>query len=90
MSGKYLNTLIIFLFSPLSVRPEIDFNKIDDVCKVDRRSCLGKYNVANAVPLNPIGRTGLSGRGLLDFWGPNHSVEAIITRLLFKKEILLN
>ena len=90
MSGKYLNSLIIFLFSPLSVRPEIDFNIIDESCKVDRRSCLGKYPVVNAVPLNPTGRTGLSGRGLLDFWGPNHSVEAIITRLLFEKAIILN
>ena len=27
---------------------------------------------ANGFPLNPFGRTGLRGRGLLGKWGPNH------------------
>jgi ADP-ribose pyrophosphatase len=31
-------------------------------------------------PLNPRGRTGMEGRGLLGLWGPNPSVSAIITR----------
>jgi ADP-ribose pyrophosphatase len=31
-------------------------------------------------PLNPRGRTGIAGRGLLGLWGPNPSVAAIITR----------
>jgi ADP-ribose pyrophosphatase len=31
-------------------------------------------------PLNPIGRTGLSGRGILGRWGPNHAADPIITR----------
>jgi len=31
-------------------------------------------------PLNPKGRTGLAGRGLLYRWGPNHAVDPIITR----------
>ena len=29
---------------------------------------------------NPIGRTGLVGRGLLDHWGPNHTHCHIVTR----------
>ena len=29
---------------------------------------------------NPIGRTGMSGRGLLGRWGPNHAVDPIVTR----------
>lgn len=29
---------------------------------------------------NPRGRTGLSGRGLLGRWGPNHAADPIVTR----------
>ena len=29
---------------------------------------------------NPMGRTGLRGKGALPRWGPNHNVFAIITR----------
>lgn len=31
-------------------------------------------------PLNPIGRTGLTGRGMLDKWGPTQAADPIITR----------
>lgn len=31
-------------------------------------------------PLNPVGRTGLAGRGLLGKWGPNYAADPIITR----------
>lgn len=32
-------------------------------------------------PLNPFGRTGLKGRGLLGKWGPNFAADPIITRV---------
>jgi ADP-ribose pyrophosphatase len=32
-------------------------------------------------PLNPHGRTGITGRGLLGKWGPNYAADPIITRL---------
>ena len=32
-------------------------------------------------PLNPLGRTGIQGRGLLGKWGPNHAADAIVTRV---------
>ncbi len=32
-------------------------------------------------PLNPRGRTGIAGRGLLGKWGPNHMVSAVVTRV---------
>jgi ADP-ribose pyrophosphatase len=32
-------------------------------------------------PLNPRGRTGMAGRGLLGKWGPNFAADPIITRL---------
>jgi ADP-ribose pyrophosphatase len=31
-------------------------------------------------PLNPVGRTGLAGRGLLGRWGPNYAADPIVTR----------
>ena len=37
---------------------------------------------AAGVPLNPHGRTGLRGRGLLGKWGPNHAADPIVTRYL--------
>lgn len=32
-------------------------------------------------PLNPRGRTGISGRGELGCWGPNHAADPIVTRV---------
>ena len=29
---------------------------------------------------NPVGRTGMIGRGLLGKWGPNHAADPIVTR----------
>ena len=31
-------------------------------------------------PVNPVGRTGLAGRGLLGKWGSNHAADPIVTR----------
>ena len=31
-------------------------------------------------PINPRGRTGMKGRGLLGKWGPNHAADPIVTR----------
>ena len=38
------------------------------------------FDAADGMPLNPRGRTGLSGRGLLGKWGPNHAADPIVTR----------
>lgn len=35
---------------------------------------------ARGRPLNPAGRTGTSGRGLLGKWGPNYAADPIVTR----------
>jgi len=58
-------------FSPL-------WNSVDG--KVNRESHEGKYRVDNGKPLNPRGRTGLQGRGVLGKWGPNHAADPIVTR----------
>eukprot|EP01084_Bolivina_argentea_P306146 528967_1 len=50
---------------------------------IDRRSYLGKYQLDENyynLPLNPIGRTGMRGRGHLWRWGPNHAADPIVTR----------
>ncbi|XP_037091823.1 ADP-ribose pyrophosphatase, mitochondrial-like [Pollicipes pollicipes] len=48
---------------------------------VDRRSQQAEYALdAAGAPLNPVGRTGVSGRGLLGRWGPNHAADPLVTR----------
>lgn len=32
-------------------------------------------------PRNPLGRTGIEGRGALGKWGPNHAADALLTRV---------
>ncbi|XP_040822512.1 ADP-ribose pyrophosphatase, mitochondrial isoform X1 [Ochotona curzoniae] len=54
------------------------FNEKDG--HVERKSQNGLYEVQNGRPRNPVGRTGLVGRGLLGRWGPNHAADPIITR----------
>ncbi|XP_060065040.1 transient receptor potential cation channel subfamily M member-like 2 [Ylistrum balloti] len=58
----------------------LSFNEYDQEYTVDRRSVLGKYKVVGRIPRNPIGRTGVIGRGCLAVWGPNHEKRLIITR----------
>ena len=36
-------------------------------------------------PRNPIGRTGMIGRGLLGRWGPNHAADPVVTRYTLKQ-----
>ncbi|KAM9346517.1 ADP-ribose pyrophosphatase, mitochondrial [Symphorus nematophorus] len=54
------------------------FNSVDG--GVDRTSFEGNYKTDKGKPLNPHGRTGLTGRGLLGRWGPNHAADPIVTR----------
>ncbi|VDD80216.1 unnamed protein product [Mesocestoides corti] len=63
----------------LSTKEKLRFNQIDG--KVDRTSFEGPYQLdVNGLPLNPCGRTGIIGRGLLGRWGPNHAADPIVTR----------
>jgi len=54
------------------------WNSIDS--NVNRISFTGMYEIKNGYPLNPCGRTGLVGRGVLGRWGPNHAADPIVTR----------
>ncbi|PVD32988.1 hypothetical protein C0Q70_08436 [Pomacea canaliculata] len=54
------------------------WNKLDN--GVNRVSHMGPYKIVDKCPRNPIGRTGMIGRGLLGRWGPNHAADPIVTR----------
>ncbi|MCP9262304.1 hypothetical protein DINM_005583 [Dirofilaria immitis] len=55
------------------------WNDVDEL--INRLSYMGKYNLdKTGRPLNPIGRTGLRGRGVLGRWGPNHAADPIVSR----------
>ncbi|CAK8686446.1 unnamed protein product [Clavelina lepadiformis] len=56
----------------------IKFNSLDG--SVNRKSFTGNYEIVDNKPQNPEGRTGISGRGLLGKWGPNHAADPIVTR----------
>ncbi|XP_023619326.1 transient receptor potential cation channel subfamily M member 2 isoform X7 [Myotis lucifugus] len=60
---------------PLS---RITYNAVDG--PTDRRSFHGSYAVQDGFPLNPMGRTGLRGRGALCCFGPNHTLQPVVTR----------
>jgi len=48
---------------------------------INRKSFEGIYSIDDSgYPLNPVGRTGIRGRGCLGKWGPNHAVDPIVTR----------
>jgi len=65
--------------SDISLAFQLNFNGIDG--KVNRTSFTGKYQVdIDGYPLNPMGRTGMKGRGLLGRWGPNQAADPILTR----------
>ncbi|XP_066433176.1 transient receptor potential cation channel subfamily M member 2 [Eleutherodactylus coqui] len=57
---------------------KINYNTSDGA--INRQSYCGTYMVADGLPLNPIGRTGLRGRGSLCWFGPNHAIHPIITK----------
>jgi hypothetical protein len=65
---------------PINPRDIKVWNDLDATFKADRRSHMGDYEVEHGRPLNPVGRTGLAGRGILGKWGPNHAADPIVTR----------
>lgn len=55
--------------------------KIFILGKINRVSFVSTYKQnEQGYPLNPCGRTGIRGRGLLGRWGPNHAADPIVTR----------
>ncbi|CAD6192063.1 unnamed protein product [Caenorhabditis auriculariae] len=55
------------------------WNAVDG--SINRKSHICDYSFdKDGRPLNPMGRTGLSGRGVLGKWGPNHAADPLVTR----------
>ena len=57
---------------------KINFNVLDG--PTNRCSFVKEYTLVDGVPQNPVGRTGIKGRGTLGKWGPNHAADPIVTR----------
>lgn len=53
------------------------FNELDG--NVNRVSHHGSYKIVDMLPLNPFGRTGLTGRGVLGRFGVNHAADPIVS-----------
>ena len=53
----------------------LPFNRWDEKRKRNRITFdkSAPFRVTDGRPLNPIGRTGISGRGVLPSWGTNHA-----------------
>ncbi|XP_069886906.1 transient receptor potential cation channel subfamily M member 2 isoform X1 [Dipodomys merriami] len=72
----------VALVDPVGDTPEpltrIRYNALDGL--TDRRSFHGAYAVQEGLPRNPMGRTGLRGRGSLRWFGPNHTLHPVVTR----------
>lgn len=79
----------IFYESPILIGkpwadPSIDdssfepkYNTLDG--NVNRESYTGPYQVVNNFPLNPLGRTGIIGKGILGRFGPNFAADPIVS-----------
>ncbi|KAG8135858.1 hypothetical protein E2320_008837 [Naja naja] len=67
-----------FLRDNLENLSRINFNSLDG--EINRQSFHGTYTVEGGLPLNPMGRTGLRGQGILRFFGPNHALHPVVTR----------
>lgn len=58
---------------------EFHFNALDN--GINRKSSTKPYSLDDmGYPLNPIGRTGIKGRGRLPRWGPNHAADCLVTK----------
>lgn len=73
---------MIFVSDDKTFKPK--WNQLDG--KVNRKSFTGDYQVIDGRPLNPLGRTGVKGRGVLGRWGPNHAADPIVTRWKMENE----
>ncbi|XP_072174396.1 transient receptor potential cation channel subfamily M member-like 2 [Diadema setosum] len=65
---------------PKNARPVLMYNQNDTNCNYNRMSHMPPYQIKDGLPLNPKGRTGMQGRGLLGRFGPNHAADPIATR----------
>lgn len=79
-NNRTINTYLFidkhFILDDPKFKP--NWNALDGT--INRTSYTGHYVISNKRPINPVGRTGITGRGLLGKWGPNHAADPIVTR----------
>jgi hypothetical protein len=76
---EVISKLPILQWNARCVNPAgISIDRLSWITNEDNHNVV--YKLDNGIPLNPIGRTGLRGRGALPRWGPNHYVILVITR----------
>jgi hypothetical protein len=66
---------------PDRILSDMMWNVFDSNYNVDRRTAnpMGSYQLDhNGYPLNPLGRTGLTGRGVFKRWGVNYQTHLVI------------
>lgn len=62
------------------------YNAYDELQGVSRSCLRGRVHISRdltglrGLPLNPRGRSGLLGKGMLPHWGPNHVIILAFTR----------
>uniref|UniRef100_A0A8D8LNC4 ADP-ribose pyrophosphatase, mitochondrial n=2 Tax=Cacopsylla melanoneura TaxID=428564 RepID=A0A8D8LNC4_9HEMI len=68
-------------------KSQFKWNTLDEH-QVNRVGHNGVYTIDpdSGRPRNPFGRTGLSGRGSLGRWGPNHAADPLVTRWMKNEE----
>lgn len=70
--------------APIVLNPNTPWADPQDIRKINREFFSFQKNVTfsdNGFPQNPVGRTGICGRGVLGKWGANFAVDGIITTL---------
>lgn len=65
----------------LDTKVDEEFIKKFKLNERNRKSHTGDYIIdSNGYPLNPLGKTGITGRGVLGAWGPNHAADPVVAR----------
>ena len=66
---------------------EKEYNRYDCVKGIDRESYTGPYQIdARGRPLNPLGRTGIEGNGLLFYGGVSKAADPIVATYIFNAD----
>ncbi|XP_054723861.1 protein ced-11-like [Uloborus diversus] len=82
--------LPVYSWNSVTVNPAgIGLDRLSWITSNDGSNLVYKLD-SEGVPKNPMGRTGLRGRGSLLRWGPNHYMQIIITRYQKTREYFLS
>ena len=80
---KFSWNAVVFMENPLQPGKKIMIDRKSWITKIDdKMQSVSVYYGLDPLgyPKNPMGRTGVRGRGALPRYGPNHEIMAIVTR----------